>query len=96
MRTKKDLYAVVCDCILGALKIEASGITEKTDPIKDLGRDSFDGVEVAAELCLRLGIEIPFDVNPFVDDKKERSRCIGEIVELCLTYIQEKEGKSHD
>jgi len=57
-------------------------ITDKTDPIRDLGLDSEDGVEMACALSEKFGYHIPDNLNPLVDDAKQRGRRVGEIVVL--------------
>ena len=57
-------------------------ITDKIDPIRDLGLDSEDGVEMACALSEKFGYHIPDDLNPLVDDAKQRGRRVGEIVVL--------------
>ena len=75
------------DAVLAALR-EFLGdkappeITEATDPIKDLGLDSPDGLDFACVLSDLCGCMVPEDVNPFVDDARHRSRKVGEIIEL--------------
>jgi hypothetical protein len=49
---------------------------------------------VACLLSERLGIEIPDDANPLVDDEQQRPRLVEEIVDFCFeVYI--KNGVTH-
>ncbi len=66
-------------------------LTEATDPFKDLGLDSEDGVDFACVLSEKFGCTVPNDLNPFVDDVQQRPRRVGEIVDLVCRLI-EKEG----
>lgn len=66
-------------------------LTEATDPFKDLGLDSEDGVDFACVLSEKFGCTVPNELNPFVDDAHHRSRPLGEIVDL-VCWLIEKEG----
>jgi acyl carrier protein len=63
-------------------------ITERTDPFKDLGLDSEDGVDFACVLSEKFEIEVPDRINPFVDDAKQCARSVGETIDLVFTLIQ--------
>ena len=69
-------------------------IDEQTDPFRDLGQDSEDGVDFACVLSERFGFEIPPEVNPFVDDVRQRPRCVREIIDL-MCDLTEKREPSH-
>lgn len=68
-------------------------INDQTDPIRNLGLESEDGVEFACALSEKLDYHIPDDLNPFtVDIPRERSRKVFEIVDLiCDLLTKEKE-----
>jgi len=66
-------------------------IDEQTNPMWKLGLDSHDGVNLACKLTAELNCEVPVDVNPLVDDKRNRPRRIGEIVDL-ICALAAKEG----
>ena len=63
-------------------------INNKTDINIDLGLDSADGLDFACDLTEKLGINIPAELNPFVDDDKKRCRVVGEIVEVLFKYFK--------
>jgi acyl carrier protein len=57
-------------------------ITGETDPQKDLGIDSLEGIEITCELSKRLGIEIPVTENILVmkgESGCKRMRKVAEI-----------------
>ena len=93
MKTKRrDLR----ECVIEALKDvlpprDGRQIDDDTDPIRQLGLDSHDGVAYACALSERLGLNIPADVNPFVDDDTGRSRCVREIVALLTVLLAKKQ-----
>ena len=70
-------------------------IDETTDPIKDLGLDSLDGINFACTLSEKLGINIPPEVNPLIDDKKNRPRRVGEIIDLLYDVLNKEQEASH-
>jgi acyl carrier protein len=65
-------------------------ITEYTDPIKDLGLDSEDGVDFACVISEKFGCHVPNDLNPFVDDARHCGRRIGEVVDLVCNLIEKE------
>ena len=62
-------------------------IDDRTNPIKDLGLDSEDGVAMACALSEKFKCDISNDINPFVDDDRDRGRRVGEIVDLVQDLI---------
>lgn len=81
--TRGDIRRILLDCIIEALgDRKVPEITDRTDPIRDLGLDSEDGVAIACALTDKFGCPIPATINPLVDDSKNRSRRFGEIVSL--------------
>jgi acyl carrier protein len=65
-------------------------LTEATDPFKDLGLDSEDGVDFACVLSEKFGCLIPNDVNPLVDDVRHRARLVGETIDLMCALIEKE------
>lgn len=63
-------------------------ITETTDPFKDLGLDSEDGVDFACVLSDTFGCKVPDDVNPLVDDARRCARTVGETIDLMCDLIK--------
>lgn len=77
----------VQNCVITSLretlnKDETTEINGDTDPIRGLGLDSDDGVDLACILSEKLGYDIPDNINPLVDDKQKRSRKVCEIADL--------------
>jgi acyl carrier protein len=78
---------------LGQKEVE---IQDRTRPIGDLGLDSPDGLDWVLDLE-EIGFSIPADFNPFVDDRRERARRFGEIVESLVPYYKgSAEVSRHD
>jgi acyl carrier protein len=73
---------------------DVTTIDEHTDPIKDLNRDSDDGVDFACVLSEKFGLEFPDKLNPLVDDERRRSRSVGEIVDLMCKLLGEQKEES--
>jgi acyl carrier protein len=76
----RDLFLTTLREFLGSRAPDK--IDETTDPIKDIGLDSADGVDFACTLSDKFGFKIPDNVNPFVDDKRHCSRSIGDTINL--------------
>jgi acyl carrier protein len=55
--------------------------------LEEWNLDSEHGVELACDLSTRLGIEIPADENPLIDESggKKRARTFGEVVDYIGT-----------
>lgn len=93
---RNEVKKVVLDCLLKIVGDKVPDkIDEQTDPIINLGLDSADGIIFALELEDQLGIEIPSDLNPLIDDKKHRSRQIGEILDLLNDLISKKREQTN-
>ena len=93
--TKEQIRKMIIDCILETLQGDGnndlSPLDDQTDPVRELGLPSDDGIVIACLLSNKLGFEIPVEINPFIDDARRRSRRIGEIVNLILR-LQEQSG----
>ncbi len=63
-------------------------VSEDTDPFKDLGLDSEDGVEFACVLSEKFGCKVPDDLNPFVDDARHCARRVSETIDLMCGLLQ--------
>jgi len=61
---------------------EECEINAETNPHKDLGIDSADGIDMACFLSARLGLTIPNDQNPLFDDKVQKWRSVKQIVQF--------------
>lgn len=99
--TKREILECVVESIRDVMPDEKADaeIHKETDPIQHLGMDSFDGVAFACPISERLGLDLPGELNPFVDDKKHRSRCVREIVDFLYELLEQKmeqEGDDHE
>ena len=89
------MFALVSEILRGSPEAAPVEITLKTDPFKDLGKDSHDGLVFACLLSERLGIEVSADDNPLVDDKQARARLVGEIVDWCMELVQKSKKDAY-
>ena len=81
--THSDIRDAVLECIREVLDgRDVPEVTDRTDPVRDLGLDSEDGVAIACSLAEKFDCPIPDNINPIVDDSKQRPRRVGEIVTL--------------
>ena len=83
-----EMFAIVSEILRDCAELQSVEITPKTDPFKDLGKDSHDGLVFACLLSERLGIEVSEEDNPLVDDKYHRARLVGEVVDWCMELVQ--------
>jgi acyl carrier protein len=74
---------------------DVTNIDEQTDPIKHLDRDSDDGVDFACMLSEKFGLKFPENLNPLVDDARQQSRSVGEIVDLMCNLLGQQKEESH-
>ena len=95
--TEQDIRDCVSESIQEILTDHADlPITDQTDPVLHLGLDSLDGVLIAATICDKLNVDIPPNLNPFVDDgPPPRVRCVGEIVTCLFQILERQQEKSH-
>ena len=75
------------DAVIAAIKavrpdIDVSSLTDDTKLIRGLGCASVDGVDLACELEVVLGVIVPDDQNPLVRDEGgwKRDRTLAELV----------------
>ncbi len=89
--TREDLLGRIVECLNAYIRSpEEKQISERTNPINDLGLESVDGVAFACDLSLALGWEIPSEYNPFVDDETSSARNVGEIADFLLAAIRKE------
>ncbi len=94
--SRDDLRKGVVECLQETRRGGADRvITDRTDPIRDLGCDSPDGLDFACRLEEKFSISIPQELNPFVDDNRNRVRRVKEIVDL-LENLMILEEACHD
>jgi acyl carrier protein len=83
-----EIRNVVLECILEVVGDRSiPEITDRTDPIRELGLDSEDGVAIACALAERFECPIPDSLNPIVDDARHRGRRVSEIIALVETLL---------
>ena len=93
VHNREEILRVVIECLSTMQRCcPSGGITEQCDPIRHLGCDSPDGLDFACAVEEKLGIHIPEDVNPLVDDKAKRGRKVGDIVTLLERMAVEQEA----
>ena len=87
--TRVEVTSVLEDC-LGFLS-KGHGprsVHPSLDVLLEWSLDSEHGVELACDLSTRLGIEIPDNENPLIEEnlatKKKRARTFGEVVDYLL------------
>jgi acyl carrier protein len=55
--------------------------------VADLGLESDEGLDLALEFEDVLGIQIPSDVNPIINEKKNRGSTVGELVSTLQSFV---------
>lgn len=90
------MFKIVEELLRDSEELQGAEIAPNTDPFNELGKDSHDGVVFACLLSERLGVEIPPDQNPLIDDAHHRPRLVGEVVDWCLEVLKHnKPENSH-
>lgn len=83
-----DITKILCDCLRERhTELNEVQINDQTDPEKDLGIDSLEGIEITCELSQLLSVEIPIKENLFVvkgENGHKRMRKVGEIASRLL------------
>ena len=74
---------------------EVQPIDESTDPMRGLGLDSEDGVDLACTLSDKLNYDIPHKINPLVDDERSRPRRVDEIIDLVYKLLETNKEESN-
>lgn len=80
--------------LLDELGAEHDEITDALRPIGDLNLDSADGIDFACRLGERLGVDVPNEANPFVDDEAVRARTVKQIIDFAEGLLRNKEVRS--
>lgn len=95
--SKQQIRTLVIECLLQRFRntSELPQITDKTDPINELGLESLDGLAFACALSEKLNYVIPAEINPLVDDQKNKARKVAEIVELISHLLAELREESN-
>lgn len=93
--TREEIRAGVVQVIRGCCdEDKRQAISTNSRPVPDLGLESRDGVDFACDISAKLGVFIPYHVNPFVDEKKQ-ARTVGQIVDLVYECAQQKKEPNH-
>jgi acyl carrier protein len=75
--------SAVIDILKGLFRDNVQ-INNDTNPIKDLGLESVDGILLAPRVGSKLGIRIPDNENLLVDAQKQ-TRTVREIIEIVMS-----------
>jgi acyl carrier protein len=70
-------------------------INDDTDLIQGTGASSDEGVDFAIDLSDALGVEVPYDFNPFVHDSGRRGRRFGELVKRSKEFVSAAKENAH-
>jgi len=84
---RNEMFRLVCALLRDSPDSEDVEITWETNPFQALGKDSHDGIVFACLFSERLGIEIDPEINPLVDDQRQRARTVGELVDWCMERL---------
>lgn len=88
MLTEVAVRDAVADTLRAVLGLSEGGpIDERLKPVGDMGLTSPDGLDFVCELERRLGVAIPANVNPFVDDARHRARSIRQIFDWVVGQL---------
>jgi acyl carrier protein len=87
--TREEVVTALEDCLSFLSKGKnPRAIHSNLDVLREWSLDSEHGVELACDLSTRLGIEIPDNENPLIEEnlatKKKRARTFGEVVDYIL------------
>lgn len=88
---REEVAAAVIETLKGLLA-DRPDIYPNTDPIKDLGLESVDGVLLAPRVAKKLGIQIPDRENLLVD-ARSKSRTVSEIVDVVMELSRTQQEK---
>lgn len=84
-----DVASVLIECLRSLAGDKSPDeIRPDLDIFREWGLDSEDGVDLAADIASRLGIQIPDDENPLVEENirtdRKRARSFREVVNYVL------------
>ncbi len=93
MKTSQEIIlSEVTEVLREMCDLKETDISLETNPIEALALDSGHGIPFAIEMETRLGIKIPDDINPFVEDKPTRkTRTVKEIVSVLMSLKKNQE-----
>ncbi len=87
--TKEEIKEALIDSLRRRCpEVKDSEVCGDTRPIPDLGMESEDGIAWSTELE-EMGINLPLNINPFVDDDRRCARTVDEILNLVLHHVRE-------
>lgn len=88
---KDQIIEILTECLLERRSdMEPVEFTKTTDPEKDLGVDSLEGIELTCELSKRLNIEIPVEENILVNEDKNGRRKMRNFGEIAARLLELK------
>jgi acyl carrier protein len=82
--TPTEIEAALIECLEAAADEAPDNIEDDMDVLKTWDLDSEDGIDLALDLGLRLGIEIPLKDNPLIEEDgagRKRARSFREVVD---------------
>jgi hypothetical protein len=87
-----EVASVLTECMRSLAGNHApSQIDPNVSALRQWGLESEDGVDLAADLGIRLGIEIPHDENPLVEENgptgQKRARSFENVVQYVMNYM---------
>jgi len=93
-KTKEFVMAQVLEVLKEMSELEEVLVTPEVNPIEAFALDSGHGIPFACEMEIRLGIEIPVEVNPFIKDgPSPKARTVFEIVTLLMSFADTNDGE---
>jgi acyl carrier protein len=94
MPTAPDGRAAIINCLRQFLQSTGRGsvvLSDRTHLTRDLGLSSDEGVDFVLDLCDALGVDLPGDFNPFVEESGRRGRRVGQMVKAVLSFVPARE-----
>lgn len=86
-----QVIEVLNDCLRERrTELHFAPIIETTDPEKDLGIDSLEGIEITCELSKRLGVEIPIEENILVVTGENGCKRMRNVLEIAVRLVELK------
>ncbi len=67
---------------------------DQTDLVRTLGLSSDEGLDLVLDLCDEFAFEFPGSFNPVVDDKGQRGRKVGELIQAVAGYLRSEKARS--
>src|SRR5437867_581481 len=89
MQTREQIEKVLIDCLKDLAGEDApESFNDNYSVFRQWGLESDDGIDLAADLDLRLDVHIPLDDNPLVEENmagQKRARSFHEVVDYMIS-----------